>query len=323
MTDVGRRVTRPVAPSGAQHVIASEAGDYRATIVEVGGGIRELSHQGRTILDGYGADEMCHGARGQPLIPWPNRIDHGRYRFQGEDRQLAITEPDRDCAIHGFVRWVNWVVAEVAGDRVTLRHRLHSQPGWPHVLDLEIGYHLGEDGLTVTVTATNAGGTDAPYGNGAHPYLTAGTERIDECRVVIPAEVRLISDQRGIPKGREKVAGTKYDFRTARRLGDLALDDAFTSVKRDAGGRVWTSLIGPGGDTVSLWTDENYPWLEVFTGDHLPRPDKRRTGLGVEPMTCPPNAYVTGDDLIVIEPGQSVVTRWGVSASRGSPDGGA
>lgn len=315
MTDVRATPAGPVPPSGAQHRIASASGEYQATIVEVGGGIRGLSHRGRPILDGYSADEMCHGARGQPLIPWPNRIDHGRYRFQGEDRQLAVTEPERDCAIHGFVRWANWVVADGAPDRVTLRHRLHSQPGWPHVLDLEIAYRLSDDGLTVTVTATNAGATDAPYGNGAHPYLTAGTERIDECRLVIPADVRLTSDSRGIPTGRENVAGTAYDFRTARPLGDIALDDAFTGLKRDASGRAWTSLIAPDGQTVSLWIDDNYPWLEVFTGDHLPRPDKRRTGLGVEPMTCPPNAYVTGDDLIVLEAGQSVVTRWGITAS--------
>jgi aldose 1-epimerase len=31
-------------------------------------------------------------------------------------------------------------------------------------------------------------------------------------------------------------------------------------------------------------------------------------GLGTEPMTCPPNAFTSGDALITLEPGQSVST---------------
>ncbi|HEX3542602.1 MAG TPA: aldose 1-epimerase family protein [Acidimicrobiales bacterium] len=299
-------------PSGAQYDIA--AGGYEATVVEVGGGLRELRFQGRPVLDGYVASEMCHGARGQPLIPWPNRLDHGRYRFDGHDQQVALTEPERSNAIHGFTRWANWHPVEQAADRVTMGHRLHGQPGWTHVLDLTIDYHLAADGLTVTVTATNVGATAAPYGNGAHPYLTVGADRIDSCQLHLPVDVHIVVDERGIPTGREKVAGTQLDFRSPRPLGGLAIDDAFTGLQRDSDGRARVSLIGPAGTQASLWMDEAYPWVEVFTGDHLPRPDKRRTGLGVEPMSCPPNAFVSGKDLIRLEPRQSTSGTWGITA---------
>jgi galactose mutarotase-like enzyme len=33
-----------------------------------------------------------------------------------------------------------------------------------------------------------------------------------------------------------------------------------------------------------------FKWLMVFTGDTL-APERRRQGLAVEPMTCPPNAF--------------------------------
>ena len=44
------------------------------------------------------------GGAGQHLMPWPNRIRDGRYRFDGADMQLSLSEPDRHNAMHGLVR---------------------------------------------------------------------------------------------------------------------------------------------------------------------------------------------------------------------------
>ena len=70
-------------------------------------------------------------------------------------------------------------------------------------------------------------------------------------------------------------------------------------------------LTGNDSRTASLWVDESYPILEVYTADTL-APERRRTGLGAEPMTCPPNGLQSGEGVIRLEPGQSAVTRWGV-----------
>ena len=51
----------------------------------------------------------------------------------------------------------------------------------------------------------------------------------------------------------------------------------------------------------------------MFTGDPL-GPDRRRKALAVEPMTCPPNAFVTAEDLLILEPGESVTHTWGLAA---------
>ena len=61
----------------------------------------------------------------------------------------------------------------------------------------------------------------------------------------------------------------------------------------------------------ALWADAGYRWLQVFTGDAL-EPTRRRTALAVEPMTCPPNAFVSGEDLLVLPPGDAVSCRWGI-----------
>jgi aldose 1-epimerase len=58
-----------IAPSGEQFEIT--AGDQKAVVVEVGGGLRSYSAGGRAVVDGYAADEMSSSGRGQALIPWP------------------------------------------------------------------------------------------------------------------------------------------------------------------------------------------------------------------------------------------------------------
>jgi len=290
-------------PSGAQYPISF--GDQEAVVVEVGGGLRTYTAGGVDVLEGYEVDEMASAGRGQLLLPWPNRIRDGRYRFAGEELQLALTEPARHNASHGLVRWVNWRTVAHEADRVVVELVLHPQPGYPFTLGLSVEYRLGAGGLAVATTATNLGDRPCPYGAGAHPYLTVGTPTVDPVVLLVPAATRLVTDERAIPVERVGVAGSGYDFRRPRAIGDLALDTAFTDLGGD-------SVVVAGPDRrVALWWDDSYRWVMVFTGDGLPA-ERRRTGLAVEPMTCPPNAFVTGEDVKVLEPGEAWTTRWGI-----------
>ncbi len=296
-----------MTPSGAQYRIA--AGDQEATIVEVGGGLRTYTVAGAPVLEGYEVDEMASGGRGQLLIPWPNRIGDGRYRFRGADLQLALTEPSRQNASHGLVRWANWTAVAHAPDRVVMALTVHPQPGYPFTLALSVEYLLDATGLSVTTTATNRGHRPCPYGAGAHPYVTVGTDLVDDAVLHVPAGTWLPVDDRGIPTGSAPVDGTPNDFRRPRRIGDLVLDTAFTDL---AGAQA--VLDGP--RRVTVWWDDSYRWLMVFTGDTLD-PARRRRGLAMEPMTCPPNAFVTGEGLRTLDPEESWTTTWGIAAGPG------
>jgi aldose 1-epimerase len=309
---IAEAVRGATAPSGRQVELASA--EQRAWVVEVGGGLRAYSVRGRERLDGYAADEMCSSARGQCLVPWPNRIRDGRYEFAGSSQQLPLTEPERQCAIHGLARWANWTVADQAVDSVTMEHLLHPQPGYPHTLRLAVEYRLDSDGLTVRTTATNVGASACPYGAGAHPYLTVGTPNVDSVVLRSPGRTRLTSDERGIPVGAEPVEGSEYDFRRPRPIGKTKLDTAFTDLERNNDGRARVRLASPGGDlATTFWLDESYRYLMLFTGD--PLPDVSRRSLGIEPMTCAPNAYQSGDGLVTLEPGESLSASWGVEPS--------
>lgn len=298
------------APSGAQYRL--EADDQEATVVEVGGGLRTYTVAGADVLDGYRADEMADGGRGQHLMPWPNRIRDGRYAFAGEDLQLALTEPTRHNASHGLVRWANWTATVEEGDRVVVELVLHPQPGYPFTLGLAVEYRLGPGGLSVETTATNLGDRPCPYGTGAHPYVTAGAELVDESLLLVPADTYLEVDDRGIPTGSSAVDGTPFDFREARPIGDVKLDTPYT----DLTGNEAVVASPDGLRRVRLWWDESYRWVMVFTGDTLD-PARRRRGVAVEPMTCAPNAFVTGDGLRVLEPEESSTSVWGIAADPG------
>ncbi|HVL07309.1 MAG TPA: aldose 1-epimerase family protein [Acidimicrobiales bacterium] len=294
-------------PSGDQYWL--EVDGQEASVVEVGGGLRTYTVDGVDVLDGYGVDDMADGGRGQHLIPWPNRIADGRYSFAGADLQLALTEPGRHNASHGLVRWANWAATAQEDHRLVMELVLHPQPGYPFTLELAVEYRLGAGGLSVATTATNGGDRPCPYGAGAHPYITVGTDLVDAAVLLLPAETRLDADDRGIPTGAVAVEGTPFDFREARPIGARAVDHAYTDLTGNE-----ALLAAPDGKRrVTLWWDASYRWVMVFTGDTL-APSRRRRGLAIEPMTCAPNAFVTGDGLRVLEPEESWTTVWGIAA---------
>jgi galactose mutarotase-like enzyme len=68
-------------PSGRQLPIVE--GRARATVTEVGAGLRELEIDGEPVVWPYPVGEIASAGRGQVLAPWPNRIEDGAYRFGG------------------------------------------------------------------------------------------------------------------------------------------------------------------------------------------------------------------------------------------------
>jgi aldose 1-epimerase len=303
-------------PSGEQ--LELRHGDQVAVVVEVGGALRAYGVGGRDILYGYGVDEVCTAGRGQQLLPWPNRLEDGSYTFDGQQHQLALTEPKARNAIHGLVRWVPWRVRERAADGVIMGLALPPQTGWPFQLDLEIGYTLSAHGLRVRTTATNVGSAACPFGAGSHPYLSAGGGTVDAGHVLrVPASAVLRADERGLPVGVDAVEGTPFDFRAGRAIRDLMLDHCFTDLARDADGLAHVELQDPAGALSRVWMDDTYRYAMVFTGDTTA--DVARRGVAIEPMTCPPNAFRSGEAVVRLEPGASATSEWGIAPAGLAP----
>lgn len=285
-------------------------------MVEVGGGLRTWRAGGVEWLDGYAPEEICVGAAGHVLAPWPNRIRDGQYEFGGQTHQVALTEPETHTALHGLVRWLPWRLVDASASSVICECTLFAQPGYPWSLRLRNTWSLTDDGLVGEHTVTNLSGEPAPFGFSVHPYLQIPGVPVDDLRLHLPADTRLLSDSRLLPVAAQAVAGTEFDFTTARRIGDLKLDTAFTGVSRDADGGSAVTVSGPDGSGVRVWADAAFGWWQVFTGDTLPG-QRRRRSVAVEPMTCPPDAFRSGRDLIVLEPAQTWRATWRISPLSG------
>jgi aldose 1-epimerase len=296
--------------SGEQIEIVS--GARRATIASVGATLRSYTVDGRAVIDGFEADEVCSGGRGQVLMPWPNRIALGRYEFAGRREQLPIDEPELGHAIHGLVRWGAWESESRGDDFVRLRHRLQARPGYPFPLDLVVEYHVSSLGLAVTFGATNVGKSACPFGAGAHPYFRFARTRADDIELCVRASAWLDVDARSIPTQRRSVAGSPVDFRRPSAIGPAHVDHAFTDLERDGAG-VATVRLRHDRQELRVWIDRSFAFVQVFTGDTLADRSRRRHAIAVEPTTCAPNAFNSGDGLMVLEPGASFEGRWGVA----------
>jgi aldose 1-epimerase len=301
-------------PSGRQVEIHHRR--QRAIVVEVGGGLREYQVDGQPVLEGYALQHMADGGRGQPLLPWPNRLCDGRYVFGGQQLQLPIDEVSRHNAIHGLTRWLSWSVGDLLSAKARMEHTIHPRPGYPFALQLSIEYALSDAGLTVRTMARNIGQDALPFGAGQHPYVTVGTPLVDSATLQVPAESRLeLDSDRRLPTGRAlSVEATDHDFRAPRPIGPLLLDDCYTDLRRDSDGLARVILSDPrAGRSVVLWMDQRCRFVMVFSGDSLAA-ERRRRGLAVEPMTCPPDAFRSQTDLIVLEPDESIAFEWGLTA---------
>lgn len=299
--------------SGTPFVLRS--GHYEAWIASVGATLRVLQWEGADLVVPFRSDEIRPSLRGALLAPWPNRLADGVYEFDGEVHRLVQTEPETRNAAHGLITWTEFGATKVASDHVVLTGTIAPQPGYPWRVRIDAEFHLSEDGLLQEVTATNESATAAPLGLGGHPYLTVGQARecgIDDMVLELDAEeILLISDDRMLPERTTRVsdrAAGDRDFREPRRIGSTKVNHAYTLLgRRD--GLARARLMKADGTGVEVEWDARCPWVQVYTADHDSGGDFRN-GVALEPMTCPPDAFNSKSDVLVVPPGESVGAGW-------------
>jgi aldose 1-epimerase len=291
------------------------AGEYEAVVSEVGAQLIALRHAGRNLVFRDAAAPVpIPDYSGAVLVPWPNRIAGGRYRFGGEHYQLPVNEVERGNAIHGLLVWDGWQASSVTADAVTLTCRLCPRYGYPFPLSVTAAYSLDQEaGLSVAVTSRNDGTRPAPYGVSIHPYLLAGDGLVDAWSLRVDAARVLETDARsGLPLELRSVEGTTSDLRAGRSLDGLVIDTAYTGVAFSAG-TARAELTGPDGRGVAVHWDQRCPWVQVYTLD-VDVPALRRRAVALEPMTCAPDAFNSGAGPITLEPGAEHSTTWRIAA---------
>jgi aldose 1-epimerase len=292
---------------GAEKTVTLTLGDQQAVVHARGGRVETYRVGGTEVLAGAENPELF-AFRGALLAPWPNRVAGARWRWQAKELVLPVNDPGSGSALHGLVFDVDWSLEQIDATSVVLSYAIAAQPGYPFPLQLTASYALDRGGLRCALRAVNVGAEPAPVGLGVHPYV-AVPGVVDDVVLTLPATTLLETDSAWHETGRRAAAGTGLDFSSGRRIGDAALDDAFTDVSADDDGCSRAGVELPDGRVVTVWGGSTCRWWQVYTADTLVPADRRRS-VAVEPMTCPPNALNTGE-IDVIAPGEALQLDWG------------
>lgn len=297
-------------------------GVLRASITTIGASLRELTAAGRPLIVPFDADEIRPSHRGATVAPWPNRIVDGSYSWAGKSHQLPLNEVARGHAIHGLTSWLNFEIVSHSGSVAELSAVIEPQPGYPWRLRIDTTFTLDGEGLTQEVLATNLSGETVPYGLCPHPYLIAGSGRADDWTLTLPAgKVLTVSEPRLIPESLQPVEhdAARFDFRTARKIGDVKLDHAFTELTRDEHERAAVQLMADDGSGVTMSWGEELGWVQIYTADNARDTPahiaSHRAGVAVEPMSCAPDAFHAGAEagLVALASGATHTASWTIA----------
>lgn len=293
-------------PTGQQFHLRGDG--TSAQIAQVGASLRHLVVHGTEVMPPYPEDQPTPMCSGVVLVPWPNRVRDGVWNDGGTTRELAVTERRFSNAIHGLLRYVSYETREQTPESVTLGARVVPQTGYPYLLDTAVSFRLTGDGIVVRHTVTNLGGEPAPVAVGIHPYFTFGGADLRDVILRVPAATTIQTDDRMLPIGEVPVAGT-LDLREGQRLGDLHLDTGFTDLRRDADGRVRSTLTALDGRRITQWLGAGFEYVQVFTTGGYPGQD---LAVAIEPMTAPADALNSGRGLRHLDPGETWELTWGI-----------
>jgi aldose 1-epimerase len=287
------------------------AGEVSAEVSNVGASLRNLRVRGVDLVRAT-LDDIPPLAAGVVLVPWPNRVEGGRWLLNGDAQQLELTEPELGHANHGLLAHAGYAVESTDPDRVLMTASVEQPPGYPFILDTSVEYLLTADGIDVVHGVVNRSPRPAPVAIGAHPYLRIGEAPVTGLLLTVPASQTLLLDDAHIPRGATTVDGTSFDLRSGRAVGEAPQHACYTGFTVEHDGVVRHRLRGAEGSEVVLWAEQVFTHLQVFVTDSFPAPDGPVGAIALEPMTAPPNALRTGESLRWLQPGERWNARWGI-----------
>lgn len=291
------------------------SGEYVSIIPSFGGNINELTLQKNgTLHDIIAGDknlETLSGNgqnyyRGAKLSPFPNRINQGKYTFNGIDYQLEQNAFPH--ALHGLIWNSLFVVKEQyccdSFARLVLICKYDSfHIGFPFSYEIELEYKLQAEGFSCLTKILNTSDCPIPIGDGWHPYFTMGG-KINRLKLKLPACKQIEMDETLIPTGKYFA---NLPFRTPQLLNDTTLDCCFELNESESFAE--TRLIDEQkNSSIVVWqktTPQGYKFIQVYTP-----PD--RNSIAIEPTSCSPDAFNNQNGLLTLLPNVSTEFLFGV-----------
>lgn len=264
-----------------------------------------------------------------------NRLAAGRFRLDGKTYQTPVNNGKN--ALHGGTAGFDKVLWEIVSVKngptasVTLRYvSPDGDQGYPGTMTVHATYSLDErNHLTIEYTATTDKATIVNITN--HAYWNLSGEGSSNGAMghllTIPAETYLPTDEGAIPTGEFRpVAGTVFDFRKPRAVGDRVRDARDQQIafgrgydhnwvvgrKVIAGEQLMARVQDPAsGRGFELWS--NQPGVQFYSGNFLDGTSYGKSKkvyrmgdtLVLEPQIFPDSPNQKGFPDARLEPGQT------------------
>jgi aldose 1-epimerase len=157
-----------------------------------------------------------------PMVPFVNRVAHGRFSFGGHAVQLARNWSEDPHPLHGHGWRAQWDVVSTSDSSATLRFDGGADE-WPWRYRCEQRFELAANALSIELAIENLSGAPMPAMLGLHPYFSGAG------RAQLQAQLPTVwlTDHAALPVER---APTPFDWRfdPARAIHAVALDHCFS-----------------------------------------------------------------------------------------------
>jgi aldose 1-epimerase len=258
------------------------AGPWQVGLLpELGGAIAYLTRDGSDVLrrapDGVD-DPLAAGCF--PLVPYANRIAHGRFSFGGEAYRLPLNFGDHPHSLHGIGWQAPWTMSMAGEAEAVMELRHAGGGGWPWPFRAEQRFTLDDDGLTIGLLLANESDRAMPAGLGLHPYFP----RDASTRLTMATQRMWEGDETMIPT-RPVAADTSGDWSAGGGFPDRLIDNSFdgwTGRARIDGVDGVTRISAIGARAVHLYAPPGGNFLCVEPVSHLP--DALNQGFAIDTL---------------------------------------
>ncbi|WP_343518040.1 aldose 1-epimerase [Sphingomonas sp.] len=236
----------------------------------LGGSVGALRYQDNDVLrpapDGAG-DALATGCF--PLVPYANRIAHGRFVFDGQHYHLPRNFGEHPHSLHGLGWQAEWAAIGADEDHATLAHAHDGGAGWPWAYRAEQRFTLAPGQMRIALSLTSMADTPMPAGIGLHPYFPCDTETC----LTFTAERVWRADETMLPT-EPAPAETFGDWSaTAPVAGTTLIDNAYDGWDGSAGiGQRWGAFAmrGKGARVLHLYRPPGADFFCAEPVSHLP-----------------------------------------------------
>lgn len=275
------------------HLHHPDTGNGFSIVPARGANVLHINFQEHSMLDGYRTPEELEAAKwgkSALLFPFPNRLDRGKYTWQGRQYQFPLNNAATENAIHGFVRdeafEPDYVFLARDHASILCSYTYHGEREYyPFPFQLQVEFMIHDQGtFTLEVAVQNLHDQPIPIGFGWHPYFHL-IDTADAHLLQLPPCERVEINERMIPTG-QRTPFTAFQKMT--KVGHTVLDNCFRNTRTS--GTYALQLAYGSHRLMAKAPVRQFPYFQVFTPPH-------RSSIALEPMSCNVDAFNSGEAI--------------------------